>query len=486
MGQQQDGSVLERRISIDYQNQTLDYILEQISWQAGVYFSYNATEIDPQQTYSVSAENKSLYTVLHSIFKPQKITLSERENQVIISKSSKPLVVLNETDTVPVKYFFLSGKIIEEKRGKPVPYASVSVFKKPIGTISNNDGEFILKLHPDNISDTVIISCMGYGQKIVPASLLLDEDLFILQPISIRIREVRVTAISANQVLVNFRRNLDQNYSSEMKYFSAFYRETVRQDGDYINVSEAVLDVLKSSYVNTFREDLVRVVKGRRSPEVKPFYWLNFKLQGGPFTITKLDAVKTVESFLDEEYENMYKYRVDDVIRYNGYPVYVVRFEPLFTTFFPAFEGEMYIHRDSYALVHAKYWLNRSGLRDATSVMIRKKPRKVRARPSFVEYTVNYQKYDGKWHLLTAQASVKFKVRSKRDKLNSEFHSVSDLLVTNIKDTDLKRFARDEIFTQSDIFVEMLGKYDEQFWENYNIIKPDEDLRNAFKAASID
>jgi hypothetical protein len=27
----------------------------------------------------------------------------------------------------------------------------------------------------------------------------------------------------------------------------------------------------------------------------------------------------------------------------------------------------------------------------------------------------------------------------------------------------------------------MIDVYDEHFWGNYNIIKPDEDLRNAFK-----
>jgi hypothetical protein len=76
---------------------------------------------------------------------------------------------------------------------------------------------------------------------------------------------------------------------------------------------------------------------------------------------------------------------------------------------------------------------------------------------------------------------VKFKVRSKNDKINSEYHSVSDLLITNIQDTELKKFDRDESFTQRDIFVEMINNYDPDFWENYNIIKPDEDLQNAFK-----
>lgn len=113
--------------------------------------------------------------------------------------------------------------------------------------------------------------------------------------------------------------------------------------------------------------------------------------------------------------------------------------------------------------------------------MVRKKPKGVKARPSYVHYSVNYQQFQGKWHLANAQASIKFKVRSKRDKLNSEYHSVSELLITDIKTTELKKFTRNESINQRDIFVEMINEYDSKFWENYNIIKPNEDLQNAFK-----
>jgi hypothetical protein len=57
-------------------------------------------------------------------------------------------------------------------------------------------------------------------------------------------------------------------------------------------------------------------------------------------------------------------------------------------------------------------------------------------------------------------------------------------LVTNIKPTEIKRFTRNESIGQNDIFVELINGYDEKFWENYNIIKPDENLINAIKTIS--
>lgn len=484
-GQQQDGSVLENRVTIVQKDQTLSFILDQLSWQAGVFFSYDASVIDGETKISIDAADKSLYTVLNQLFDPAEFNLSEMENQVIISKKpdEKPIHE-NKTDTIPVKYFFLTGKITDKKKGEPIGYASISVFGKPIGTITNPDGDFLLKMHPDHIRDTLVISCMGYSQIFIPAYQVLDEDVIEMSPASIRIREVKVTATTPYQLLKNIRENIATNYSTNIHLMSAFYRETVKQDEEFISVSEAVVEILKAPYNNTFRDDLVRLLKGRRSPDVKRFQWLNFKLQGGPFTITKLDLVKTMESFIHPDFENLYKYNISKVIWYNEEPVYVLEFQPVSDLVAPGFTGEMYVQRETFAIVHANFRYNKKGLREAESMMIKKKPAGVTAKPSYVNYKVSYQKLYGKWYLANAQASVKFKIRSKHDKINSEFHSVSDILITDIKSTDLKRFARDESFNQNDIFVEMINDYDERFWENYNIIKPDEDLRNALKSLS--
>ncbi len=482
--QQQNGSVFENRVTISQKNQPINSILDQISWQAGVFFSYDASILNSSQKYSIEVTDKSLYTVLNQLFNPVEFEFIELENQVIISKKTdEKLPDEIKLDSIPVKYFFLSGKIVDDKKENPIKYASVSLVNKPIGTISNVDGNFLLKIHPDFIRDTIVISCMGYAQMMMPAHKILDEDVIVMNPVSIRIKEVKVVATTPSKLLQNIRDHLLVNYSEDSKLMTAFYRETVQQDNDYINVSEAVIEILKAPYSNSLRNDLVRVIKGRRSPDVKPFQWLNFKLQGGPFTITKLDIVKTVESFIDEEYQNSYEYNISRVIWYNENPVYILEFKPVAEFNDLGFVGEIYVHRETFAIIHVNFRYNKSGLKNAESVMIKRKPKGVKAKPTYTNYEVNYQQYRDKWHLANVKASVKFKVRSRNDKINSEYHSVSDLLITDIQNTELKKFDRDESFTQRDIFVEMINNYDADFWENYNIIKPDEDLQNAFKTS---
>lgn len=483
--QQQNGSVFENRITISQKNQPVNSILDQISWQAGVYFSYDASILSQNQKFSIEVNDKSLYTVLNQLFNPNEFKFKELENQIIISKNeNENLSEELKADSIPVKYFFLSGKIVDSKKQDPIKYASISLLNKPIGTISNIDGNFLLKIHPDFIRDTIVVSCMGYVQILMPAYKILDEDVITMYPFSIKLKEVKVVATSPEKLLEKIRENLSRNYSNNSKLMTAFYRETIKQDDDYINVSEAVIEILKAPYNNSTRSDLVRIIKGRRSPDVKPFQWLNFKLQGGPFTITKLDIVKTVETFFDAEFQHLYDYNIKNVIFYNDNPVYVLEFKPIGDFNENGFAGEMFVHRETFAIVHVSFRYTKTGLKNAENEMIKKKPKGVKAKPTFTNYEANYQQYKGKWHLANVKASVKFKVRSRNDRINSEYYSVSDLLITDIHDTELKKFDRDESFSQRDIFVEMIDNYDPGFWENYNIIRPDEDLQNAFKSSA--
>jgi hypothetical protein len=46
---------------------------------------------------------------------------------------------------------------------------------------------------------------------------------------------------------------------------------------------------------------------------------------------------------------------------------------------------------------------------------------------------------------------------------------------------NIRRLSRSETVHPNDIFVEKIGPYDEEFWGEYNFIKPDESLEEALK-----
>ncbi len=480
-GQQQNESILEKTLSLSITNQPISYILDKITEDAGIHFSYDATLVNSTRIESISTNQLSIHNTLKQLFSNELFNFYEKENQIILSLKNQAKASNNNVDSTNVKqkYIVLSGKLLDAKKTFPLPFASVSILNKPIGTITNADGEFLLKISPIYKNEQIIFSCLGYGQKVLLVPDLLDIKTISLDPISINIREISVKSITPEEILNNVFKFKIKNYGSEFIMMNAFYREIVKQDEDLINISEAVLDILKSPYDLEILNDKIRIQKARKTPEFNPFQWVNFKLQGGPFNITQLDIIKTVDTFIDPEYREYYNHSIDRVIWYHNHPVYVIKFKPHKNLYYGCYEGEIYIDRETYAIMHCNFKLANWGLRYSERSLIKKKPKGYKVRTNSVKYSVDYQFYNDKWYFNSAHAAVTFKVKNKKLKINSSFYSESDILVTNMKESQIKRFPRKQLFSINDIFIENITDYDENFWGNFNIIKPDENLRTA-------
>ncbi|TDO01374.1 STN and carboxypeptidase regulatory-like domain-containing protein [Sunxiuqinia elliptica] len=481
-GQEKQAHNLSTPVSISITNGQLTTLFNQISAQTGIYFSYDPVLVNADQTISLTMQNKPIQQVLEQVFK-DRFQFKLLKNQLIITKRKAQQPVF-QTDPPEEIHYELSGILTDLEDQAAISYASISILGHPLGTISNTDGEFRLNIPSEYESDTLIISCMGYARQILLLDTLQNQRLNLqLRPIKIHLQEVKVTAINALEVMEKLSDRIPDNYGSKPLLMNCFYREVLKQDKAYINVSEAVMDILKSSYTNPFRQDQIRYLKGRKSPNVQPFHLVDFKMQGGPYYITKLDVIKTMDSFIDQEFRNYYRYEVDRVIEYLNRPTVVIHFEPNGKFDYLTYEGELYIDRETFALVHAEFSLSKNGKKIARRSLIKKKPRGFNVRPIEMNYTVTYKNHHKKWYLSAAQTSVRFHVKSRKDRINSMFHSISDLLVTNYRETNLRRFKRFENFNSNDIFREIITDYDEAFWGNYNIIKPSEDLRKALKKA---
>lgn len=56
----------------------------------------------------------------------------------------------------------ITGKIVETPSGQAVPYASIGIVGKNVGTVSGNDGSFSLTI-PDGADGTLRVSALGYA-----------------------------------------------------------------------------------------------------------------------------------------------------------------------------------------------------------------------------------------------------------------------------------------------------------------------------------
>ena len=482
-GQKESNTVLDKKINLEAKNQSIASILDTISSRAQVFFSYDPVLIEAERRTDISVTNKTIREALDNLFNAR-FEYKALKEQIIITI---PEVVeakkeeVNQEEIKP-KIITFKGKVIDREEKDALPYSSIVVLKKNIGTVSNNDGEFELKIPESMSHDTITISCLGYRQYIQPISEIIDNNYTIyLDPTSVLLKEIKVSIINTQDIISKILTKIPLNYSRDVEIMTSFYREVLKQDRQYIDVAEALMEIRKASYDNSFAQDKVKFIKGRKSLNVKPFQFVDFKIQGGPYYITKLDVVKTLDSFLDPEFRDFYKFSMEKIIEVDNRETYVIQFKPKEKVDYPCYQGRLYVDMSSFALVRAEFSLSRSGLKFAYESLIRKKPKDFYVRPVSVNYKVSYRRANNKWHLSTAQAIINFRVKSKKEKVNSIFHSESELLITDFRPDDGTHFKKEEMFNSKDIFTEVVTDYDDGFWGDYNIIKPSEELRKSLQ-----
>jgi hypothetical protein len=90
----------------------------------------------------------------------------------------------------------VKGKVLSQSRDKPVSFANVGIADKNVGTISNEDGTFSIRIPDEMKNDTLIFSALGYEKKIVPVRELSlhEENVLTLKEKAIVLKAVTITA----------------------------------------------------------------------------------------------------------------------------------------------------------------------------------------------------------------------------------------------------------------------------------------------------
>jgi len=464
---QESMSLLERRINCQIDSTTVEQILEKIVSDNDLFFSYNP-DILPKETCSVQLLNVTLDELLRKILPVDEYKIEIVDNQVIITLK----------DVSPIK---LSGLIVEGKDDEPIPYASLTIAGESIGTMTNIDGRFDFIIPWRFREKKILVRCLGFQTLELTQNELKTNPKIKLEPITIHLHEIKVKPVDVSEVLKNFRNSISKNYELSTQLMITFYRETIKRDDQYIGVWEAIMEMLKSPYASA-GSDRIRFLKGRKSNFGKTFKDVSLKIQGGPWYITTLDVVRNLETFLDPQFENIYRYRFEQPEMYNGRVTWVIRFSRKEDVDFPCYYGKFLIDADSYALVNAEFGLDKKSLKMNGDTFIKKEPHGFTTRPEGAEYSVNYRMVEGRWQFYSARTDVIFKVKQNKDNLKTEYRSVSDILVTQQYTFPHKaRFGPEGLFRADDIFADIIGQYDPEFWGNYNVIKPDDDLSKALR-----
>ncbi|WP_157557860.1 STN and carboxypeptidase regulatory-like domain-containing protein [Niabella aurantiaca] len=203
--------MLQKVISVDFRNITMYDALMQIEARAGFYFSYDNQFIKNQKRVSFAVSNKPVAAILDLLF-DNEYQYIVQNNKVVIRKKEPPYIVVQ-------------GRFIDHTDQKPVAYVSVYIPELQIGTMSDEQGSFSLRM-PLSANMTLTVNRVSYYDTLLHIDGKNDPMLTVpLVPHIMEENEVRLTSVQRHWLarrLIGTRQRLSsinlKNYFYQQKF----------------------------------------------------------------------------------------------------------------------------------------------------------------------------------------------------------------------------------------------------------------------------
>ncbi|MEZ5082727.1 MAG: TonB-dependent receptor [Bacteroidales bacterium] len=148
-------TLLNKKISLDADNVSLDWVLAEITNQTGINFSYNNKSIQSEKTTTLHVRDQSLQQVLNGLSSAYKLEYKIVKEQIIL----KPLRKKDDQ----VQQFTVSGYLRDKESGETLPGATVLAENSGMGTITNAYGFYSLTL-PEG-EHTLTFTFVGFKEQ---------------------------------------------------------------------------------------------------------------------------------------------------------------------------------------------------------------------------------------------------------------------------------------------------------------------------------
>ncbi len=382
-------------------------------------------------------------------------------------------------------YLTIPGQLKDSKTGEKIIYATITVPNTGIGTVSNSDGEFLLKINKGIDAEYFEVSHLSYATSKFKVSESLGKNkTFFLEPQLIMLKEISVVPKDARGIVEMALRNIKKNYSETPNMMTGFYRESIRQRRDFISISEAVVDIYKAPY-STMQEDQVKIFKGRKGTNVKKADTLMVQLQGGPNVSMLLDIVKNTDLSIALDNLDNYAFEFGTMVNIDNKLNWVINFSPNVIREEPLYYGKLYISQDNMAISRAEFSLDLNDEAKASRVFVQKKPMGLIFMPTSTSYLVTYKEQNGKYYLNYVRVDLKFQCDWKKRLFKNYYTVMSEVAITDRSEEKVVKFAKQDVFRPNMVFAEKVEAFaDADFWGEYNIIEPEDSIESAIKKLS--
>jgi len=139
----------------------------------------------------------------------------------------------------------IQGKVLEQYSNTPISYVNIGILNSSVGTISNQDGTFLIKIPADHLKDTVIFSALGYMRKYIPVQLLQDN-----KPLTI-ILNLKAEILS--EVIVSSKKEKKKEFDLGNRYYKGGLNMSSAEDA----TAGASVSLLIQNKYPSFYDDLI-------------------------------------------------------------------------------------------------------------------------------------------------------------------------------------------------------------------------------------
>lgn len=482
------GDILNRKIEFAQTKSTVYDALNQLSKQTSYLFIYDSNLINNEKKVKIQAGEYIFEQLVRIITGNDKIQMKLKGNYILLFQTqAAPIPVNTPPDTVLKTSLplIIEGTVRDKQNSEVIPYCSVCIPDAGIGIISNQNGQFLLKL-PDSLQHLpVYFSHIGYEPQQIPAQLLIGGNAdFYMETRVVPIQEIIVRMINPERIVKEMLEKRAQNYSDSPVYLTSFYREGIERSKGFVSLTEAVFKIYKTEYNNNLSPDQVKLLKMRRISNEQVTDTVILKMKAGIKASLLLDLIKNLPDFLDFDNYNPYTYSKIDMVVTDSSLAHVIAFEQKPGINKPLYKGELYINAQNAALQRAHFEVDPRYIGEAEEFFIVKKSRSLKIKPYKATYTVSYKYWNNKYHINHIRGDISFRIKRKNQLFSSTIHTYFEMATCKIEGTGVTRFQRKESIPVHNIFSETHFGYDYNFWKDFNVILPEEKLNEAISRIS--
>lgn len=475
-------SVFDTPLTLRMNSVKISTVLKAVTREISYEFTYDTDLVKPDSIVSVTAEDNTLRELLDQIFFERNLLYATIGNHIIIYR--EPVREENVAETENEEQIFLaSGTVIEKGSGSPLPYATLGIYRKGKGTVSNFDGRFSFKVTREELKDSLRISYLGFKNLILPVNVLIGENYTIeLERDFVSIPEVIIRTRDPADLIRNVKKNIPDNYGSSPALLTAFYRESVSRRTKLQEYSEAVLNIYKSAYTKSILTDQIKLYKCRKLVNTDESDTLVIKLKAGLNATLMLDGIRNIFDFIDDPNIPDYNYRMVDIVSFDDEAAFVVEFsQKEYITDMALFKGYIYINTENYGVHSAEFEINPDYIGIVDDQFVPQAARGYNVKVKKAKYKVDYRLLNGRYFLNHVRGDLEFFVRKKRTLFGNPYNVFFELATTAIDTVNVTRFERNETVPTNSVFSEIKNQYDPYFWGADNFLKPEENIQEAIR-----